>query len=178
MYNKNMRGLGKKLGGVLLLVGLGAGVAVGTCFLFSQMNQTGDGKKEDNNKAKVEPESEPVPDPVAINAKMKIMLAGTTFWGRRTNQLARASDLGVKYPFSKLSTLNRDSYDAWIGGLECPLVQKEGNVHNYAEENSIFKFNCDPDYLTEAKKYFTAFLLGNNHTDNQGGGNTDAFRFL
>ena len=46
MYNKNMRGLGKKLGGVLLLVGLGAGVAVGTCFLFSQMNQTGDGKKK------------------------------------------------------------------------------------------------------------------------------------
>jgi len=165
-----MRGLGKKLGGVLLLVGLGAGVAVGTCFLFSQMNQTGDGKKEDNNVAKVEPESEPVPDPVATNAKMKIMLAGTTFWGRRTNQLARASDLGVKYPFSKLSTLNRDSYDAWIGGLECPLVQKEGNAHNYAEENSIFKFNCDPDYLTEAKKYFTAFMLGNNHTDNQGGG--------
>ena len=38
------------------------------------------------------------------------------------------------------------------------------------EELGIFKFNCDPDYLPEAAKYFTAFGLGNNHSDNQGGG--------
>ena len=164
-----MRGAGKKLGGILLLVLLGAGVAVGTCLLLLQINQKGDETK-DSEIAKEEPEPEPIPDPVATKAKMKIMYAGTTFWGRRTNQLARASKLGVKYPFSKISTLHRENYDAWIGGLECPLVQKEGNAHNYAEENSIFKFNCDPDYLPEAKKYFTAFLLGNNHTDNQGGG--------
>lgn len=169
MYNHNMRGKKNKLGGILLLVVLCIGVAVGTCMLFSQMNKAEINDNNDNV-ANSEPEPEPEPDPIAQSAKMKIMFAGTTFWGRRTNQLARASELGVKYPFSKLDTMHRENYDAWIGGLECPLVQKEGNVHNYAEENSIFKFNCDPDYLPEAKKYFTAFLLGNNHTDNQGGG--------
>ena len=99
------------------------------------------------------------------SVKTKILFAGTTFWGRRTNQNARASELGVKYPFSQLNTLEPEKYDAWIGGLECPVTN---NGHNDQEENTIFKFNCDPDYLVEAKKYFTAFLLGNNHTDNQG----------
>ncbi len=164
-----MRGMGKKLGGILLLVCLGASVAVGTCLLLWQTNQKENGEVS-TSVAKEELKKDPVPDPVATEAKMKIMYAGTTFWGRRTNQLARASKLGVKYPFSKISTLRREDYDAWIGGLECPLVQKDGNAHNYSEEYSIFKFNCDPDYLAEAKKYFTAFLLGNNHTDNQNGG--------
>ena len=95
----------------------------------------------------------------------KWLFAGTTFWGRRTNKDARASELGVKYPFSQLDTLEREKYEAWIAGLECPVTN---NGHNDVEENTIFKFNCDPDYLPEAKKYFTAFLLGNNHTDNQG----------
>ena len=98
---------------------------------------------------------------------MRILYAGTTFWGRNTNVAARASELGVKYPFSKLNTLHREKYDAWIGGLECPVTDKG---HNMTEELGIFKFNCDPDYLPEAAKYFTAFGLGNNHSDNQGGG--------
>ena len=169
MYNRTiMRGSGKAWGIVALVI-LGIGVAGGTCFALIHFNDANK-KEETADVSQPEPEPEPEPDPIATDAKMKIMLAGTTFWGRRTNQLARASELGVKYPFSKLSTLNREKYDAWIGGLECPLVQKENNYHNYAEENSIFKFNCDPDYLVEAKKYFTAFLLGNNHTDNQNGG--------
>ncbi len=109
----------------------------------------------------------PEPEPIVTSAKMRILYAGTTFWGRRTNTDARASELGVKYPFSQLGTLERDKYDAWIAGLECPVTD---NGHNKAEEENIFKFNCDPDYLPEAAKYFTAFGLGNNHTDNQGGG--------
>jgi poly-gamma-glutamate synthesis protein (capsule biosynthesis protein) len=113
------------------------------------------------------PESplEPDPEPKAVSANMRILFTGTTFWGRRTNTKARASELGVTYPFSQLNTLHRENYDSWIGGLECPVTN---NGHNaYAEEN-LFEFNCDPDYLPEASKYFTGFLLGNNHTDNQG----------
>ena len=106
------------------------------------------------------------PAPVTVTeAKAKWLFAGTTFWGRRTNKDARASELGVKYPFSQLDTLSPEKYEAWIAGLECPVTN---NGHNETEENTIFKFNCDPDYLPEAKKYFTAFMLGNNHTDNQG----------
>lgn len=108
---------------------------------------------------------EVVREPEITGAQMRVLFAGTTFWGRRTNTDARASELGVKYPFSQLDTLDRASYDAWIGGLECPVTD---NGHNKSEEETIFKFNCDPDYLPEAAKYFTAFLLGNNHTGNQG----------
>ncbi len=105
------------------------------------------------------------PEPKIIGAETRLLFAGTTFWGRRTNTDARASELGVKYPFSPLDTLEREKYDAWIGGLECPVTD---NGHNKAEEEKIFKFNCDPDYLPEAAKYFDVFLLGNNHAGNQG----------
>lgn len=105
------------------------------------------------------------PDPQITQLDAKYLFVGTTFWGRRTNKDARASSLGVKYPFSQLDTLKREEYQAWIGGLECPITDKG---HNYTEEETIFKFNCDPDYLPEAAKYFDAFLLGNNHAGNQG----------
>ncbi|MBR0134024.1 CapA family protein [Candidatus Saccharibacteria bacterium] len=108
------------------------------------------------------------PEPEVVSAETRLLFAGTTFWGRRTNTDARNSELGIKYPFSQLDTLDRKSYDAWIGGLECPVTQKENNYHNKYEEETIFKFNCDPDYLPEAAKYFDVFGLGNNHSGNQG----------
>lgn len=105
------------------------------------------------------------PDPVLIGGNMRLMFAGTTFWGRNTNKMARASELGVKYPFSELDTLHRNDYDAWIAGLECPITDKGHSDYN---ENTLLLFNCDPDYLAEAANWFTAFSLGNNHTDNMG----------
>ena len=117
--------------------------------------------------APVAVEPEPEPDPVPVSAETRWLFAGTTFWGRDTNTMARASELGIKYPFSQLDTLNKQDYDAWIMGLECPLVEK-GGVHNAAEEQNLFKFNCDPDYLEEAKKWFDVAGLGNNHAGNQG----------
>lgn len=143
---------------------LAAGGTFGICYMASK------DKKPDSNQAQkavpdTAPETIKEPDPVPVSAEMKVLFEGTTFWGRRTNTKARASELGVAYPFSQLDTLNREDYDAWIAGLECPVTD---NGHDdYAEEN-LFEFNCDPDYLEEASKYFTAFLLGNNHTDNQG----------
>ena len=143
------------------MVFIGAGVlavaAVVCAILFCVTNST-------NETASPVAEETP-PDPKITKMNAKYLFVGTTFWGRRTNQNARASELGVKYPFSQLDTLERDKYQAWIGGLECPITD---NGHNYKEEESIFKFNCDPDYLPEAAKYFTAFLLGNNHAGNQG----------
>ena len=144
---------------IALLAVLAIGVA--TCVALVYL------KPKISEEKKPEPEPEAVVEPKPISATANYLFAGTTFWGRRTNTMARASDLGVKYPFSQLGTLNRDEYDAWIAGLECPLVEK-GGVHNSYEEESIFKFNCDPDYLEVAKDYFTAFLLGNNHAGNQG----------
>lgn len=145
----------------LIIFIIGLSVAVGTFlaffFLVKPVGETNS----------PEPVPEPEPDPIVIDANTRLLFAGTTFWGRRTDRLARGSELGVAYPFSKLNTLEREKYDAWIAGLECPITD---NGHNEYEEINLFKFNCDPDYLSEAKKYFTAFLLGNNHTDNQEGG--------
>lgn len=153
-----MKSFGKIIG---IILGI-AVVAGGTCGILIAIN--GSLKAPEPVET---PVPEPEPDPIVTAAKIKIMYAGTTFWGRNTNVAARASELGVKYPFSKLNTLHRENYDAWIGGLECPVTD---NGHNMTEELKIFKFNCDPDYLPEAAKYFTAFGLGNNHSDNQGGG--------
>ena len=155
----------KVFGGAFWVLLLVAVVAAITCFTLVQLNG---GKKEVADNAGT-PEPEPEPEPVAVSAKARYMYAGTTFWGRRIYQFARKSDLGVKYPFSQLSTLKPDRYDAWIAGLECPITQKENNYHNYDREYGIYEFNCDPDYLTEAAKYFDVFGLGNNHSDNQGG---------
>ena len=44
----------------------------------------------------------PEPEPIVASAKARFLYAGTTFWGRRTNTDARASSLGVKYPFRNL----------------------------------------------------------------------------
>lgn len=143
------------------LIFIGTGVLlvaiVTSIVLFGVSNSTRETGSADT------PATQPDPEITKMNAKY--LFVGTTFWGRRTNQNARASELGVEYPFSQLDTLGRDKYQAWIGGLECPVTDKG---HNYQEEESIFKFNCDPDYLPEAAKYFTAFLLGNNHAGNQG----------
>lgn len=130
-----------------------------TCVVISNLN-----KPSETEKSAVETKETP-PDPKITQLDAKYLFVGTTFWGRNTNKSARASELGVKYPFSQLNTLGRENYQAWIGGLECPVTDAG---HNYTEEDKIFKFNCDPDYLPEAAKYFTAFLLGNNHAGNQG----------
>ena len=96
----------------------------------------------------------------------KTAFFGTTYWGRYINDWSMKSDLKYAYPFSRLSEFNRSSYDAWIAGLECPTIP--GVNLNSAEEDATLAFNCRPEYLTEAVKWFTAFSLANNHTDNQG----------
>ncbi len=76
------------------------------------------------------------------------------------------NELKYAYPFSRLNEFHRDKYDAWITGLECPTVP---DVHiPSAEQERLLSFNCPPEYLPEAAKWFTAFTLANNHTDNQG----------
>lgn len=143
---------------LLAILGVAA-IATVTCLVLASNTNT---QNETDNQIQTE---ETPPDPKITQFDAKYLFVGTTFWGRDTNKSSRDSELGVTYPFSQLSTLGRENYQAWIGGLECPVTDAG---HNYAEESKIFKFNCDPDYLPEAAKYFTAFLLGNNHAGNQG----------
>ncbi len=106
-----------------------------------------------------------------VEAKAKsissnVLFFGNTYWGRYINDWSMASGLKYAYPFSRLNEFHREDYDAWISGLECPTVA--GVSLTSAEEDSTLAFNCSPDYLPEAAKWFTAFTLANNHTDNQG----------
>lgn len=110
---------------------------------------------------------EPKPKTISSN----ILFLGNTFWGRYINDWSMASTLKYKYPFSRLSEFHRDKYDAWISGLECPTVA--GVNMTSAQMEQALQFNCSPKYLPEAAKWYTAFSLANNHTDNQG---SDGFK--
>ena len=107
---------------------------------------------------------EKTPQPKSISSN--VLFLGNSFWGRYMNDWSMASPLKYKYPFSRLNEFNRDQYDAWISGLECPTVV--GVNMTSAEMEQALQFNCSPNYLPEAAKWFTVFSLANNHTDNQG----------
>ena len=105
-----------------------------------------------------------VPQPTSITSNM--LFTGNIFWGRYINDWSMASPLKAAYPFSRLNEFHRGQYNAWIAGLECPT--KPGVNMTSAEMEAALQFNCSPDYLPQAAKWFTAVSLANNHTDNQG----------
>jgi hypothetical protein len=104
--------------------------------------------------------------PKVSDISSNLLFTGNVYWGRYINDWSMASDLKYAYPFSRLNEFHRENYNAWISGLECPLVK--GVNMTSAEEDSTLTFNCNPDYLPEAAKFFSIFTLANNHTDNQG----------
>ncbi len=142
---------------VLVIVGA---VAVTVMWLQSQQS-SGTSTKQTSRDATIVPE-QPVPTKVTSN----ILVLGNTFWGRYIHDWSMKSELKYKYPFSRLHEFDRDKYDAWISGLECPTAP--GVNVSSAEQERLLSFNCPPEYLSEAAKWFTAFTLANNHTDNQG----------
>lgn len=133
-------------------------IIISGVIVIFRANTTGAPRAE--NQAVVKPE----PQPKTVTSNM--LFLGNTYWGRYINDWSMVSSLKYKYPFSRLNEFHRDKYDAWISGLECPL--KTGVSMTSAEEDSTLTFNCSPNYLPEAAKWFTAFTLANNHTDNQG----------
>lgn len=137
-------------------------VSIGAIFVYSIFNASPASAPESVNQIV---EVEPIePKPIAISSD--VLFGGNIYWGRYINQWSMASDLKYSYPFSRLDEFNRDEYNAWIAGLECPVVA--GIDISPYQENATLQFNCSPDYLPEAAKWFTAVTLANNHTDNQG----------
>ncbi|MDR1196752.1 MAG: CapA family protein [Candidatus Nomurabacteria bacterium] len=123
--------------------------------------------RHNDNQTAPEPEEAPAkeePKPLELSARL--LFIGNIFWGRYINDWSQASELGTAYPFSGLKNFQRDQYDAWIAGLECPTVAGV-NTSSAAQEDTL-TFNCRPEYLPEAAKWFSAVTLANNHTDNQG----------
>lgn len=101
----------------------------------------------------------PRPTHISLNT----LFFGDVFWGRYIHEWAQASELKTAYPFSGLHTFDRASYDAWIGSLNCPITPEQLSA---SQQNTLLKFNCTPEYLPEAAKWFSAFNLANSHTDN------------
>ncbi len=94
---------------------------------------------------------------------MNTLFFGDVFWGRYVDDWSKASDLKFAYPFSGLSSFNRQDYQAWIADLECPVTS---TYINSASQDNLLKFSCPIEYTVEAAKWFNAFTLANNHTDN------------
>lgn len=114
--------------------------------------------------AEVVKDTPSMPEPQTLAANT--LFVGDVYWGRYVNDWSMKSDLKMAYPFSRLNEFHRESYDAWIGNLECPTVA--GFTQTSAQEDTTLSFNCSPDYLPEAAKWFDAMSLANNHTDNRG----------
>lgn len=109
----------------------------------------------------------PPPEPTPSSIEMRLLVMGDIFFGRYINQWSMSSPLQYAYPFQSLGQFERDTYDAWVANLECPVTNNP--KLSPAQEEATLQFDCAPEYLVEAKKWFTAVSLANNHTDNQGG---------
>lgn len=103
---------------------------------------------------------------VAVGLSSRIMMTGEVFWGRYARDTALANEQGYSYLFSGLSAFDKDKYDAWLAQLECPITS---NSLTSAEQEATLTFNCRPEFLDEAAKWFDVFSLATNHTDNMGG---------
>lgn len=104
--------------------------------------------------------------PVPVSAASNTLFFGNAYFSRYINDWSMASPLKYAYPFSRLNEFGREKYDAWVAGLECPTVA--GIQQSSAAEDATLSFNCNPEYLKEARKWLDVVTLANNHTDNQG----------
>jgi poly-gamma-glutamate synthesis protein (capsule biosynthesis protein) len=111
--------------------------------------------------------TEAVNSVTVVGLESRVLFAGDVYWGRAVNKWSQSSPLKEAYPFSRLNEFGREQYDAWVANLECPSVPGVNQPYSFEAEKLLF--NCPATYLTEASKWFTAFSLANNHTNNQGG---------
>lgn len=113
--------------------------------------------------------SAPTPTIAAMtnSVEMKLLVMGDIYWGRYINDWSIASPLKYAYPFQALNEFERSDYDAWIANLECPVTNNP--KVSSAVEDTTLSFDCSPNYLPEARKWFDVVSLANNHTSNQNG---------
>lgn len=103
------------------------------------------------------------PKPEKIRVEGRYLFNGTVVWARYMQEWSQKADgtTNYAYPFSGLNTFDRSKYDAWVADLECPVMTEEISIARQATETA---FNCRPEFLPEAAKFFDIFNLANNHT--------------
>ncbi|HZM63669.1 MAG TPA: CapA family protein, partial [Candidatus Saccharimonadales bacterium] len=101
--------------------------------------------------------------PQKIRIEGRYLFSGTVVWARNMQEWSKNPDgsTNYAYPFSGLNTFDRNKYDAWLADLECPVMDENFSI---AKQTTVTAFNCRPEFLPEAAKYFTFFNLANNHT--------------
>lgn len=102
------------------------------------------------------------------NITGRYLFNGTVVWARAVEKDSLKPDGSYDYnhPFSQLDTFNREAYDAWVTDFECPITK---NVVPFQTQINDLIFNCRPEFLPYATKYFNIFNFANNHSDNQNG---------
>jgi len=108
------------------------------------------------------------PKPKKVRVEGRYLFNGTVVWARYMEQWSTKADgtLDYAYPFSGLAGFDRSKYDAWTADLECASSATEQVPIARAASELIF--NCRPEFLAEAAKYFDFFNLANNHTHDLG----------
>lgn len=101
-----------------------------------------------------------VSEPQPKTVKGRYLVSGTIVLDRVV-----ASEAGDDYsqPFSQLDTLGE--FDEGIADLECPVTDSS-YVSVKGQENP--RFNCQPHWLPQLKKYFGIIKLAGNHTYDMG----------
>jgi hypothetical protein len=119
-----------------------------------------------HSESKTKPASKIVvqkPIPITYSLSSHMLYVGEVFWGRAIETRSNRSPLKYAFPFSGLTLADKGAYDAWIGDMECPITD---SVIPYQTQVDDLKFNCRPEFLPEAAKWFDVFTLANNHTNN------------
>lgn len=96
------------------------------------------------------------------SAEGRYLFHGTIAWDRA---LERDSGSNYGHLFQKLNTFNKEKYDSWIADLECPVTD---TLVPYQRQVDSLIFNCPPQFIPEASKWFDIVNLANNHTSDLG----------
>lgn len=132
---------------LILLAGLGGGAYA----LFG---------RDKNTPNVIDKITQTVTEPQPRTVKGRYLISGTIVLDRVV-----ASEAGSDYsqPFSQLDTLGE--FDEGIADLECPVTDSPFVAVKGA---AIPRFNCQPHWLPELKKYFGIIKLAGNHTYDMG----------
>ncbi|MEX1059199.1 MAG: CapA family protein [Candidatus Saccharimonadales bacterium] len=134
---------------ILTLVILAVGLGVYALFV-----------RNDNPPDVIKKITQTVSEPQPKTVKGRYLISGTIVLDRVV-----ASEAGDDYtqPFSYMDTLGE--FDEGIADLECPVTDSS-YVSVKGQENP--RFNCQPHWLPELKKYFGIIKLAGNHTYDMG----------
>ncbi len=141
------------------------GVSLAAGFLIAIVLQDSFTTYPTNRVALADPDDlRQLPEPTHFTTRL--LFGGDIMLGRDVEKNSLSSQLQYAYPFSKLDTLERDRYQAWIANLECPSTTTDVP---YIEQTTLLRFNCPVEFLPELVKWFDVVSLSNNHTDNVNG---------